>query len=171
MPDEPGDILLNRLRSDYAAALGSAIAAWAYFEFRIDELIWELARVEQDVGACLTSNYGTVAQKFDALFAIARLVKVDEKHLNQLKKIRLKADGHAQSRNRIVHDPWFFGSESRIHYRLQKTAKSRLDFSFKPVSIEHLKTLEREFVALTHSFDAWRHEVLQEFYALPQTSQ
>ena len=169
MPDEPEEILYGRMKIDHAAALGRAIATWANFEFEVDEVIWALARLEADQGACLTAQYSTAAQRFDALLSLAALQGVNQIHIGKLNKVRDWALAIAQKRNRIAHDPWFYGRESDKHYRLHKTAKGKLDFKFKAVDEEELKAIESEFLDLTVRFQEVKHAMLLDFYALPET--
>jgi hypothetical protein len=169
MPDEPDDLLFGRMQVTHAAALGRAIATWANFEFEVDEVTWALARLEPEQGACLTAQYSTVAQRFDALLSLAAFEKVGQKHIDKLNEIRNKALAIANKRNRIAHDPWFYGHESQKHYRLNKTAKGKLDFAYKAVTEEELKAIETEFIDITARFHNVKHAMLQEFYASPET--
>jgi hypothetical protein len=74
MPDEPDDDLyLDFIDVHHAAAIAQVISVWARLEYDIDELIWELARLEPDIGACLTAQFSTVNARFNALLAVARL--------------------------------------------------------------------------------------------------
>lgn len=57
MIDEPeGGILAHTLSIDYGASIARAISEYAYFEFQIDELIWDLADIEPEFGACFTTQ-------------------------------------------------------------------------------------------------------------------
>lgn len=170
MPEEPDELLYQRMQMPQAAELGRAISTWAYFEYRLDETIWRLAGLEEEQGACLTAQFSTVSQRFDALFALARLEKISQKPLDKMNKVRDWANSCAQKRNRIAHDPWFYGYESHQHYRLHKTARATLDFKLKQVPIEELTALEKEFTDLTHRFNEVRSEMMDEFLRLPGES-
>jgi hypothetical protein len=167
MPEEPDELLYHRMQIAQAAELGRAISAWAYFEYRLDETIWLLARLEEEPGACLTAQFGSVAQRFNALFALARVEKITERSLKKMNDVRNRALAIAEKRNRIAHDPWFYGYESQQHYRMHKTAKAVLEFKLKPVSLEELKAIEQEFVDLTHKFNEARSAITKEFLRLP----
>lgn len=166
MPDqEPDDVLLPFLDTYVAAAIGRTIAAWAIFEHSINELIWTLAGVEPDPGACITSQLTTVARRMDALLALARLNKVGDSTIGKLNKFRQKANVLAEKRNRLAHDPWYYGFDGKGHYRLQVTARSTLDFSYKPVTEEDILKIEKEIEALAGTFQDLRTAVLDDYYA------
>jgi hypothetical protein len=132
VPDEPDDLLLGYLDTYVAAAIGRAISAWALLEHSINEVIWELAGVEKNPGACITSQLTSVARRMDALISLARLQKISAPTIGKLNKFKEKAGALAEKRNRVAHDPWYYGFDSKNHYRLQVTAKSTLDFAYKP---------------------------------------
>ena len=169
MPDEPDELLFGRMEVYHAAALGRAIATWANFEFEVDEVIWALARLEPEQGACLTAQFTTVAQRFNALVSLAALENISQAHIDRINKVRNRALSIADKRNRMAHDPWFFGHETRKHYRLEKTAKSKLDLTYKPVTEEDLKAIESEFLDLTVKFQEAKRAMLHDFYSLPET--
>jgi hypothetical protein len=168
-PDEtPGEILLDLLPFEYAEEIGHVVAGWARLEHDIDEMVWALAEIEdQNIGACLTAQFSTVHARLNALLALARLKGYSEFQIARLNKFREHATALAERRNRIVHDPWLSswaikGGRSSKTYRLHKTARSKLDFDYKPVTLEQLKALRKEidetikqFNGILHSGEAW----------------
>ena len=165
MSDEPDDLLLSHLDTYVAAAIGRAITAWAILEHSINEMIWELAGVEKEPGACITSQLTSVARRMDALISLARLQKISEPTISKFNKFKQKAGALAEQRNRIAHDPWFYGFDSKNHYRLQVTAKSTLDFAYKPMTEEDLLKIEKDIQALADHFGKIRAEAMEELYA------
>ncbi len=73
----------------------------------------------------------------------------------------------ADKRNRIAHDPWFYSYDSGQHYRLHKTAHGTLDFSYKPVSTDEVRAIEKEFTDLTARFREVKSAMLRDFYSSP----
>jgi len=151
-PDEgPGEILSELLPFEYAEAIGYVVAGWARLEHDIDEIIWSLAEIEdKNVGACLTAQFSTVHARLNALIALARLKGHSEFQIAKLNKFRDHITGLVERRNRIAHDPWLTlwplkGDMRPIKsYRLHKTARSKLDFDYKPVTLDELKNLRKE---------------------------
>jgi hypothetical protein len=151
-PDEPeGEILLKLLPFEYAEEIGRVVAGWAQLEHDIHETVWSLADIEdQNIGACLTSQYSTVNACLNALLALARLKGYSESQIAKLNKFREYVAALAERRNRIAHDPWLSSwvlkgpAKASKTYRLHKTARSKLDFNYKPVTLDELKELRTE---------------------------
>ena len=54
-------------------AIGRVASAWAYFEFHVNQLIWRIAAIDDERGACLTSHIYTVNSRMKALLALLHL--------------------------------------------------------------------------------------------------
>ena len=91
---------------DYLKAIGTVCMVWADLDFNIHEAIWELANVENNVGACITAQIVPPLSRFRALIALVHFRGGDEKLVKALNKLSLTVDGLARQRNRIVHDSW-----------------------------------------------------------------
>lgn len=166
MPDEPDDdAYLNFIDPYLGAGIARAISAWARLEYEIDEMIWELARLEPEIGACLTAQFQNVSTRFHALISLARLQNVSEHHITMLNRFAGKANDLATERNRIVHDPWVFGHKTKKLYRLQKTARAKLDYSYKLVTEVELNALEARVVSTMDQFLDLRREILTAFWS------
>jgi hypothetical protein len=126
-----------------------------------------LARLEPELGACLTAQFPTVSVRLNCLLSLAQLQGVRASHITKLRKFRDKAGSLADRRNRIAHDPWFFGFETKKLYRLQKTARAKLEFNYKYVTEDELNELEAEIVSTMDRFRDLRAQILREFYSLP----
>jgi hypothetical protein len=103
----------------------------------------------------------------DALISLARVEHISEAHITELNRLRSDLNGPREKRNRLVHDQWFYGAESKRHYRLQVTARGRLDHTYKLVTHEELAGISEEFLALDERFHVIRSGVLSDFYASP----
>ena len=139
-----GEVLLDFVWFDHAEEIGQLVCAWARVEHEIDEAIWKLAGVEENPGACMTAQISNVARRFDALFALARLRQTPPELLRDLEKVKNEALKLAALRNRVVHDPWassYTSLDDKKHYRLEVTARSKLDFRYKEVPTDALKRI------------------------------
>jgi hypothetical protein len=162
--EEPDDLLLGYLDTYVAAAIGRVVASWAILEHEIDQLIWELAGLEKEQGACITSQLTSVARRIDALVSLARLRKIGAPTIAKFNKFRQRAGALAEKRNRVAHDPWHYGFDSKSHYRLQITAKSTLDFTYKPMTEDDIKNIVAEIESLREQFQGLRDAALKEYY-------
>lgn len=153
-PDEPdGDILLSYLDPSFGTAIAMAISEWARFEYRLDQAIWELAEIEPEIGACITCQLPTVVSRFNALIALTKSLEWNELEIKKITKLQGKSQEIADKRNRVVHDPWFIAYKSGEHYRLQKTAKGKLEYIYKAVTIEELESIKSDSLKLSEQLD------------------
>ena len=166
-PEEPERCLIPHVDWELAEALGSTISAWAHFEYQIDELIWELARLEPEQGACLTAQFPTVAARFNALIALARTQHINDKDIERLNTIRNRSDSLTEKRNRLVHDPWFYGWDTKASYRLQKTAKAKLIYRYDIVTKDEINEMHNKIKQLCDDFWEIRTVILHAFWSLP----
>ena len=104
--EEPDDVLIDALDTNVAAAIGRVVTSWAILEHTIDRHIWELAGLEKEPGACITSQLTSVARRIDALISLARLQKISAQAIGRFNKFKQKAGALAEQRNRVAHDPW-----------------------------------------------------------------
>jgi hypothetical protein len=167
MPDEP-DVMLGYLKPYFAAAIMRVISQWATFELDIDMLIWDLASLDPEPGACLTTQFPSVNARIDAVLALARLRSISASKIMELNEFRRSVDGPREKRNRLVHDPWFYGAESKQHYRLHRTARAKLDMNYKPITEEDLTAMLEEFRNLARRFSEISHAIRQELWTSPK---
>lgn len=168
MPDEPSDdVLFDYLDVYHAAAIARAISAWAKIEFEIDEFIWQLAQLEPNVGACLTTQFPGVVARMNALISLARQQKVNKARIGRLNKFKTLATALADERNRLVHDPWLFGYNSKKLYRLHKTAREHLEYEYKVVTEAELTALEARMSGALDRLRDLRREILHAFWSSP----
>lgn len=163
IPDDPEEgILLHVIPYEYASEIAYIVSYWAQLEYDLDLIIWDLAGLYDSpkIAACLTAQYSTVAHRFNALISIARLRGVPEFEIGKLNKFKERVLALADRRNRVVHDPWLTsvdyinptGHSTGKTYRLQKTARARLEYAYKPISVEELKALKDEIIAALGEF-------------------
>jgi hypothetical protein len=91
----------------FYAEIGKVAAEWAQFEHILDLIVWDLAKIPQAEGSCITGAFQSYISRFDAINALADLQGIDKKILNQIDTLLRHARGAAKARNRIVHDAWY----------------------------------------------------------------
>ena len=135
--------------------------------------------VEQVIGACVTSQFGSVFNSLSALESVARvlggsfLTRGGEDHRNpvdELKRFRGNLGSQNNQRNRIVHDARFRRKRGTIA-RFEIIAKSNPQFGLVDETIEELPQfcldvdrIRREFLSI------WK-KVSAELEARPGLSQ
>jgi hypothetical protein len=166
MPEEPDDdVLLPWLDIDHAAAIGRLVSTWAHLEHEIDQLVWTLAGVEENPGACLTAQLSTVARRLDALISLLKLHSTDDLIIRKVAKFKGRTIELAEKRNRVVHDPWSYGYRSKKHYRLEVTARSKLEHRYLHVSTEDMDKITDEIKKASEWFGEIRSQILEKFYS------
>jgi hypothetical protein len=131
-PKRP-DVFLStaKIGMEVHAAIGAVAAEWSLFEHAINRFIWELAEVEDEVGACITSQIISIRGRLDAAISLCRLRGAPDGLLKDLNRFAEASNGLGRQRNRIVHDTWSYGLTTGKTYRLEVTADKRPVFEFK----------------------------------------
>jgi hypothetical protein len=81
-PDYPYDVI----PIDHCAAIGRVVTVWADLELTIDRAIWMLMKVDQQIGACVTSQMTSIFHRMNALSSLAVEVGISDAVIEKLKK-------------------------------------------------------------------------------------
>ena len=92
--------------------VGQVASSWAHIDHLLDILIWQLADVDAQAGACITSQIGGTYGRFRAVIALLRFHQQrTNKNLRALidkaTELSQKANNYGEGRHRTVHDPWY----------------------------------------------------------------
>ena len=117
--------------------VGHISSSWARLEFLVDSTVWDLAKLPENVGACITANFMSVYPKLKALTALAHLNKVSDRTIKKLNRFRSNLYTTSEKRNRAVHDHWMMQEKDDGFHPVQVTitADGAPEFFFKRVSI------------------------------------
>jgi hypothetical protein len=163
---------------EFASEIANIVSHFAQLEYNIDTVIWELAGLSDmpngiDIGACLTAQIPAVVPRIEALIALARVQGVPEDRVRKLNKFKEHARSVGERRHRVAHDPWFATWKNDWPecdvYRLQRTAKAKLEHGYKQVAIDELKALTADIQATIEEFNDLGSEILRAFWTLPET--
>lgn len=117
--------------NDHFKSIGSVAAIWAVLELRINYAIWELANVNKQAGACITSQITAPVARMRALISLVHFREGSQELLKALNKFSGIIDGLARRRNRVVHDPWTVNERTGEIQRFEITADRKLVWEFK----------------------------------------
>jgi hypothetical protein len=151
------------------AGIGRVAAVWAKLEFTINEMIWDLANLDINCGACITSQLTSPISRMRALIALVRLLGGKDKLIGDLNKFSGRIDGLARRRNRIVHDPWAYSVDKKTFVRLEITADRKLVFEDKKAELEELTRVLDDIIHATVDFLKMEHRIMAELPAWPRT--
>jgi hypothetical protein len=164
-------------------AIGRVASAWAFFDFHVSQQIWWLAAVDDERGACLTSNMMSINMRMNTLLALieleARFHKEPNLHdkrpaqdtlpafLKELNALNNKQVAPlSKERNRIVHDTWMYGKKTGHIAQIRATADKRLDYRFTPASIEDINKAHRKILRLDQDFQLLAQKVRARLHLL-----
>jgi hypothetical protein len=128
----------------YCAAIGHVSTHFAKFELLINEMIWLLANVGIDEGACITAQIPSPLSRLRAFVALVAVRGGQGNLINELNSFSVRADSLARRRNRVVHDPWIKLKPSGDFHRIEITADRKLNYELAPTTIDELMDLGDE---------------------------
>jgi len=91
--------------------IGRVASAWTYFEHILDEIIWNISQIPEDLALCITGQIMGATPRLKIIEALCKYLGLPEPLLKKAKKLKELQYGVAEQRNRIVHDPWFLVRE------------------------------------------------------------
>ncbi len=126
--------------SPYLAAIGKMIVAWAFFEHRLDVMIFNLASPTEC--ACrIPSQLEPPASKFQAIIELCSLRQVPEHLIEELKKISQDSVPLSTRRNRFIHDPCLMVVYSCTKNMYKRSCSTTNDAKFNLTILRHLLQL------------------------------
>jgi hypothetical protein len=165
MIDESTDIDKHRI----FALIGEVANEWAMLEFDVNETIWELANVEQQAGACITSCIGSMNQRTRALSALVGMRGGKKELLGEITKFINKIDGISRQRNRVVHDPWYIRNDTNEPHQLQITVDKTLEFDFIAVPTIDVEDLIKKMKTHIDMFHQLKSKIFAELPPFDRT--
>jgi hypothetical protein len=93
------------------ALIGRVAAEWAEFEHTLDQIIWGLAYLDGETGACITAQVIGARPRFELILSLAQRISVPDKVLKTIETQKNVAIATNHERNRIVHDAWWHATE------------------------------------------------------------
>ena len=124
---------------DYSQCIAKIISNWASLEYNINICIWHLAGVYPAVGVCMTEQIFTLENRVKALLALLKLRRASKELLKRINKFAERAHKPKEIRNRVAHDTWHQGVDSKQISQLEIGAKGTLTYGFRDIMIEALR--------------------------------
>ena len=156
---------------EYADCIAHVAANWSGLEYMVNASIWELADVRPSLGACLTSQIGSLNARLSALLALMKLRSVDQKLVTRVNKFCATVREPNELRNRIIHDQWVndrhnLGSMGRIEI----VAPKKLSREIKPIPLDELKGNLKTISDCRFKFGEIRQAIRAALPSLPEMS-
>jgi hypothetical protein len=83
----PITIFGKELHDSHLTEIGRVTTTWALFESKVDTMIWDLAGVDSRLGACMTTQIGSIHGRFRALLSLLHEAQVPELLIKIAKKL------------------------------------------------------------------------------------
>jgi hypothetical protein len=150
-----GRITRSVIPDEHYSAVGKVSDAWADLEFEIDFTIWKLQEVDQQEGACVTSQLISVLPKLDALLSLVRHWNFSADLDKRLGRFKGEIGPMVMNRNRIVHDKRVVFHERGRSYvaRFEVSAKSTLKYGPREETIDSLTEFLHQIYQKLDEFD------------------
>jgi hypothetical protein len=146
--------------------LGQITSDWSHVEHTLDLVIWALANVQPEAGACITSQLMGAYNRFKAIIALLKLHERNtQKKTEELTKkaieLSQKANAPGDQRNRSIHDPWyvFTGHNQTGQFKAMPHKDHR--YGVHPVDLEFLEKTLDDIKKYSERVTAFRADVLK----------
>jgi hypothetical protein len=157
------EAFVNEHLKDFHSEIGRIASVWAMLEFRMDQLIWHLAELEQTTGACLTTQMNGTTPRLRALKALMELRGSAADLITKLNKFTAELVEPQEDRNRAIHDPWFVGGISKEVSQIRKAiVRNKVVYERISVKLEEVRATYRASKSVLVRFNTLRDEILAE---------
>jgi hypothetical protein len=119
--------------------VGQVASRWALVENFLDRTIWQLAKLDQPTGACLTAQITGSHARLVAIYALCLHQKKSDKILKQIRELQFKFKGAQDRRNRVLHDAWYVEDSGQLTEQFKSMARDEYLIGFHPVDEDFIK--------------------------------
>ena len=131
----------------------------------IDLIVWDVAGIPHQFGACITAQMGSVHPKLRALGALLVLHKANPALIKKVDSFQSNLHDLGELRARTVHDPRLTDHMGNV-VRWQTTASSKsVVFGAQPETIEELTKLRKRIARNIARFEAIKQEIRDDVLA------
>ncbi len=136
------DQFLDEHLKEFYPGIGRIASVWAMLEFRMDQLIWDLAKIEQIFGACITTQLNGPSPRLRTIKALIELHGAYDDLITKVNKYGSKIVETQEKRNRTIHDPWFVGTVTKNAYQMRVAiVKNKIVYQHIAVTSDELKEI------------------------------
>jgi hypothetical protein len=150
---EPGPITIIEKRTDLPPAdhpiyslVGRVASAAAHLEHTLDLIIWDLARIDHQAGACITAQLTGAQPRYRAIISILKInFRTDPRYKPFIEEVNQLLEGThkpGDDRNRIVHDPWYIITEYERGVFTRLPSETPAQFRAMPFKGLHFGVME-----------------------------
>ena len=146
------------------AMVGRIASSWAHVERLFDQIIWELAGLDGEKGACITAQLGSIPARCNVVIAQLTLFErtnriSTERLVAKATDLRNKSNSAGDPRNRAVHDPWYHYTEFDKSAQFRAMPTKDLRYGIYPVDKTELEKTLNSIREYSERASAFRTEV------------
>jgi len=148
---------MQQVVAEHHQAVGRVAVAWANLEFEIAAAIWGLAKVDGEVGACLTAQILGAGRLLDSYIALAKLRGARKGSISMLHDFEQRTHALSERRNRLIHDSWSFDPPGSVRHEIR--VRGKLSFEAKPEPASAIDATAVEIEQHADAFSAMAREI------------
>lgn len=157
--------------------VGQIASSWAHVDHMLDILIWELADVDAQAGACITAQIPGTFGRFKALIALLtfhqqRTNKNLKPLIDKATELSQKGNAPGDKRHRAVHDPWYdypTSEDQTAQFKAMPHKDHR--YGIHPVDLAELEAALEDIKKFSERVSAFRKDALDALVTSPETHQ
>lgn len=147
------------------ALIGQVAAAWAQVDHLLDILIWQLADVDPQAGACITAQITGTYGQFRAVIALLqfhqqRTNKPLEKLIRRATDLSNRSNIPGEGRHRTIHDPWYEYPAPADTAQFRAMPHKDPRYGIAPVDLTEIESKLEEIRQFTDRLQTFRADVL-----------
>ena len=164
-------IIRNPLPDDHPfyANVGRVASEWAHAEHTLDLIIWKLASINPQRGACITAQIMGISGRCKAIVSLGELRGIQEPILRRVRKLMSDSYPVGDMRARIVHDPWYTGASPMSVGQFKSMAYSDRRFGIEDISQPEVDNILGHIKCLTKTARALFREIRDALEASAKT--
>lgn len=146
--------------------IGRVASAWSHVEHTLDLIIWHLADIHMQVGACMTSQIMGVGPRCKAIHLLGLTEGLSEELLRSVRKLMSDSYSIADQRARVIHDPWYSDRGTGIASQFKAMPYSDPRLGFIEVTKEEIEYVLKGIAGLQFRAHLLRNKITVELQAL-----
>jgi hypothetical protein len=154
-------------REAHYAAVGRLALNWSAFEAIVTSAIWQIGEMDDDIGACVTSQIPSFEGKMQALVSILDVRGGFKKVIENVNAFHKNVRPLGTFRNRLIHDPLYFDPDTGVAQRLQITSHKSLVLGHQAASTDDIESKAVEIADIISRFQAIIKPAIDRFPARP----
>lgn len=144
------------------ALIGQIAAAWSVIEHELDTVIWRLAELQPETGACLTAQMIGIRPRFLTIIALCTHAQFPKDFITKIEDVMNKGVKPGEGRNRVIHDPWYLELMSQQAAQFRAMPAKKLTYGFKPMPKEELDDILEKIAKYSGKITDLRMTILAE---------